>query len=125
MNQGMSARQAMLKAGYSEYVANNPGSRLLRSNAIINMVDQMKNELHRHDITAAYLATKFKQWLEATKTAPILGEIPDYQTQIAAYDRLKDIYGIKPEPNKELKRRITLEEFINQDPNTPLQDPQA
>lgn len=108
INQGMSAHKAMLTAGYSKNVASNPGNKLFKSNAILTMIDRMKLELERVDVTAPYLATKFKQWLEAENKSG-----PDYQTQLGAYDRLKDIYDLKPQQNHELKRKITLEEFVN------------
>ena len=128
INQGLSPRQAMIKAGYSTNVANNPRKYLFNSQAITNIVDKMQLELKDVNITTSYLAKKLAEWMEATTTKGFkIGKDgfeqvmePDYKTQIAAYDRVKDIYGITPQKKdtEGLKRRMTLEEFITGDPTS-------
>ena len=108
INQGMSKQQAMLKAGYSKYSAQNP-KRLMQSQAITNIVDKVRIELISQGLTTAYMVQKLKQFLEAGKRDP-----GDYKVQLEALKILQSIHGIEPKEHKEesIARRITLEEFI-------------
>lgn len=115
INQGMNKRQAMLKAGYSKGSADNPKENLMQSQAITSIVDKFQMQLADEGITTAYLAGKFKEWLDAQMKGN-----PDYHTQLEAAKMLKDIYNITPkdkEEDKGLKSRktYTLEEFISPD----------
>lgn len=116
VNQGYSKRRAMLEAGYSKNVANQ-SSRLLKGTAIQGILETMKAYLSEEGLTAKYMAGKFKEWMEATKVITSHTEpdilIPDYDTQIKAYDRWEKVIN-KEEGDKVtgLRRKITFEEFV-------------
>lgn len=116
INQGMSKRQAMLKAGYSPFVAATPGKRLMNSEGVAQLLGKMQGELQDAGLTSKYMALKFKEWIEAKKwmtshTEPDR-EVPDYDTQIKAFDRWeKAMGGISTQKGK-VKRQLTVTEFI-------------
>lgn len=123
-------RKAMLRAGYSKAMANNP-KLLMNSQAITNIVDRFQLELKDNGITTAYLAQKYAQWLDATKsvglklkdedkdgkptTTIVPLEVPDYQIQIEAGKLLKDVFSLTPDKkpaNEGVTERVTLERFV-------------
>jgi hypothetical protein len=56
------------------------------------------------------------EWMSAEKTVVSkFGEITnsDYDTQIKAYDRAKEILDIK-ETDPKVRRKLTIEEFVNE-----------
>lgn len=129
-NKPYSKRKAMLKAGYSERVAANP-KKLMQSQAVTNLVEKFHLELRDEGVTTAYLAKKFKNALDAKKkillkigvddnNKPIFDLIQedDMNIQLQAMKMLKEVYGLQPSPKEPegVKRRITLEEFINAEP---------
>lgn len=123
-----SKRKAMLRAGYSKKMANNPKS-LMQSQAITSLVDKFQLELKDEGITTSYLAQKYAEWLNAQE--PIRGiagvvrdpdtkEIimkPLYNIQIEAGKMLKEVFSLTPKKQTEegLTRRMTLEEFVFND----------
>ncbi len=123
--QGHSKRQAMIKAGYSVKMAAQP-SRIFGSPVIKSLLDSMQEEFDKLGINKAYLAGKFKEWMEAkqtvfTKTGKIVTEVPDYDTQLKAFDRFKEVVDQENNPKSKLARKITLEEFISGDRPEPPQ----
>ena len=120
ISQGYSKRQAMLKAGYSAGSADHPSSRLLQRVSTQEMLDDFRDILVKEGLTAAYMANKFKEWLNAGKS----NGNPDYTTQIRCYDRWKDILEREesPENHGKIKRRISFEEWITGDENNNSQE---
>lgn len=129
INQGMSKRQAMLKAGYAPSVANTPKV-LMESQAVTSILDQFHLQLKDEGLTTTYLAKKFMEWVDAgtyvfdkqgnlmiDPTTKEAIRINDYKTQIKAGEMLKQTYGLDPTQHKAkdegLTRRVTLEEFVS------------
>jgi len=115
INQGMSQRQAMLKAGYSDVTARTSSTRvLMKSRGVRDLLAGMAGELQDAGLHNKYMVDKFKEWLEATKVNNSPTEpdrvVPDYQTQLAGYDRWKKIMDDQAPGNTgKVKRKITLE----------------
>lgn len=110
---GLSKRQASLKAGYATTSSNS--GKASNSLAIKTAMQELSTELKNIGITPAYLSLKFKEWFEAekmvsTKAGPMPAG-PDYETQIKAYDRYKDVVEPKSEERQGFKKKITLEEY--------------
>lgn|SRR3990167_1986550 len=127
INEGMSPHEAMLRAGYSKRVAGHPKRYLMKAQAIQSLIERFHLELKDEGITTAYLAKKYKEWLDAHLTQiltlakdktgqPITMEVdkPDYKTQIEAAKMLKEIFNLTPtyKDSESLTRRITFEEWI-------------
>ena len=53
------------------------------------------------------MARKFEQWLKAKKTDP-----DDYRTQLEAAKLYREIIKPAPTETKNLKRKLTIEEFV-------------
>lgn len=118
INQGYSKHRAMLEAGYSKYVAENPKGNLMHKKGVQTLLESMKSELIDAGLTTTYMVNKFKEWLEAQQIKTSLTEpdkvVPDYKTQLTAYKEWKEV--MKPnEGGKGLKRRITFEDFVGTD----------
>src|SRR5258708_14965648 len=116
VNQGYSKQRAMLEAGYSKNVAK-VGGRLLKGRAVLAILESMKKELVDSGLTSKYMALKFKEWMEAQKTVTSHTEpdreVPDYDTQIKAYDRWEKVINHDQEnQTKGYKRKVTFEEFV-------------
>lgn len=135
-NQGMTTRQAMLKAGYSLSAAANPKRDLLDRPAVKQLIGTMWGELQDAGLTTQFMIDKFKEWLNAQKvvSAMVINpkggetdleaagsktndfvEVPDYKTQLEAYKEWKKIADQERDSNttgQPVRRRITLEEFI-------------
>lgn len=108
---GMSARQAMLKAGYSSKVVNQPGRKLLRSQAITTIVDKVRFQLQDEGLTTAYIVKKMKE----------LTEDPDSRIKLETIRDLRKLWGIDQQLgvlNPRPSRRITLEEFVGIEDST-------
>lgn len=114
MAQGKSKRQAMIQAGYSISTANQ-AKRVMGTIGMRNLVETMQDKIYAVGITPEFMASKLKEWLEATKIVNGV-ECPDYNSQIASFDRWFEIVK-EVEKKKENKptRRISIEEWINQD----------
>lgn len=129
INNGLSPRQAMLKAGYSEEAANHP-KRLFKSQGVQALIDKFQFELSDVGVTTNYLAKKYAEWLDATKKQSVkvsvddkgrpifeLVDMPDYNVQIEAGKMLKEVFNLKPDTKKNegLAKRVTFEEFVMSD----------
>ncbi len=120
MNQGMSKRQALFKAGYSNEVASHPTKQFMEKRGVKIMINTMAMELADAGLTTAYMVNKFKEWMEATKQTNSFTEpdktIPDYKVQLEAYKEWKKIldqHQAENNPNNgQLKRRLTIDEFV-------------
>jgi phage terminase small subunit len=109
ISKGLSARQAMLRAGYSEITASQPTKNLLSRPQVLSLVDTMKLTLERQDINGVSLANKLVEWFKN----------PNYKVSMGAYDRIAKIVGIEPSKQdlkEPIKRQITLTEYLQ--PNT-------
>lgn len=113
MLEGYTRRQAMLKAGYSENVANK--SILSNQKTVLSFFEGVRGRFSKLGINEDFMAEKMAEWLNADKTIVTKnGEVsvPDYKTQIEAYDRFsKLIDPVKTETGK--KREIKLTEWIS------------
>jgi len=87
-----------------------------------DLTASMREELVDAGLTVDYVASKAREWFEAKK---VIGgkEVPDYAVQIAAYDRWKIIMDYQGERKFNLKRKLTVEEFIMGDEYRPKRDP--
>lgn len=120
MSQGMSKRQALLKAGYSLEVASHPGRGFMKSDGVKHIGRTMYMQLAQAGVTSEFMIEKFKQWLNATKTTNSFTEpdkqVPDYKTQLEAYKEWKKIvdqHDAETSPvNGQIKRRLTIDEFV-------------
>lgn len=109
MNQGMSKRKAMIKAGYAVPTAQQPGRKFFSRQGVKQMILDMGTELVDQGLTTKYMALKFKQWME-TET----GGKPDTRVQIEAYREWKKVMDQREEAKSGLrmKRKLTIEEFV-------------
>lgn len=122
-NQGMSKRAAMMKAGYSKGAYNNPGAVLMKSRGVKQIINSMAGDLEDAGLTAEFMSLKFQEWISATKvhsspTGPDR-DVPDYQTQLRAYKAWKDIIDAERgtgDDKGKVKRKLTIEEFVTDDP---------
>lgn len=122
MAMGMSRHAAMKKAGYSPntYVHARIGhAPFEKSQGVQQILSSMIGHLTTEGLTTEAMAIKFKEWINAQKihsshTEPDR-EVPDYETQIKAYDRWSKLLGIQEgEIGKgKIKRQMTVTEFIN------------
>lgn len=133
INNGMSQAQAMIKAGYSKSSARHPKRLLMQRQGLKTIVDTFKIELEDRGITVAYLASKYKEWLDAEDVltgafGPVIDKAtgqtikkPNYKTQLEAGKMLKDIFQLIPKDKEAegLKKRVTFEEFVMGDTPTP------
>lgn len=106
----MSKRKAMIEAGYSISTANQ-AKRVIQTNSMKGLTENLLDSLIGAGISAEFLANKFVEWLNAENS-----DKPDYNTQIGAFDRLIEIFkGLDEGKEKKSLRRLTVEEWINQD----------
>ena len=117
INMGMSKRKAMIKAGYSHNVADEPTKKLINTPGVQLLLESMRNELVDQDLTVKYAAKKMKEWFEAKKTHSSHTEpdreVPDYDVQLKAYDRWAKIVNVGTEPSQgKVKRQMTVTEFV-------------
>lgn len=116
MLQGYSKHQAMLKAGYSKYVASKP-TEWLSQQSVQGVINALQNKFIAAGINEEFIAAKMKEWLGAEKTiaTTIMGtriKEPDYDTQLKAFDKWKGVVG-GPNPSGSGKgRKMTIEEFV-------------
>ncbi len=115
ISQGMSKRQAMIKAGYSKSSADAPGQMLMKREGTKQLLDSFKLDLIRAGLTGEHWANKIFEWSEATKidhssTGPDL-DVPDYDTQIKGFDRWHKVMAPEGQTSG-VKRKLTIEEFI-------------
>lgn len=115
-NQGMSTRQAMIKAGYSKNSSGQPGRLLYGTGGVKQILDSMAGELNDAGLTTKYMVGKFKEWMEAEKVHTSHTEpdrtVPDYDVQLKAYDRWEKVMTPKDIGGGKVKRKLTIEEFV-------------
>ena len=95
INQGMSVRKALIEAGYSIKTANK-STLFFKAKGVQNAIMGLKMEIQNIGITNKRIAAKFNEWIDAKKKVfTKMGEFEDndYDTQIKAYDRMKDIWN--------------------------------
>jgi hypothetical protein len=107
----------MIKAGYTVTSASHPKQALMQKPAVRKILSDMKEELQDAGLTSIAMVDKFKEWLYAEKVQSSMTEpdklVPDYKTQLAAYDRWKAIMDKDIEgENGTVKRKLTIEEFV-------------
>jgi len=127
--QGYSKRQALLKAGYSVKVAQRYTYQTSTVKTVMTYLEGMKGKLEERGINNDYIADKFKTWFEAQKVIAARNpskeadehtndfiEVPDYDTQLKAYDRFEKIVNpVKMNPQDGMKKReISLTEWIKE-----------
>lgn len=115
INQGMSKRKAMMKAGYKASTASNPSDNLMDKKGTARILDTMKAELVNEGLVPKYMAQKFAKWMEAKKiehshTGPDI-EVEDNEFQLKAFKEWQKIMGIQ-ETDSHVRRKLTIEEFI-------------
>lgn len=128
---GFSRRQAMIRAGYSSRMVKQLNTRKYNRTAL-TFVEGMVERLQRKGITTDHLAGKLSEWMEAKKTVSaripgkkadeqtddLIYDVPDYETQIKAYDRVERILNpIDRSKNNgyKKKREITFTDWVNED----------
>ena len=122
---GISVRQAMIKAGYSVAAANK-GKEFFKNKGVQNYLAGLKEYVTNQGLDNQKMASKFKEWIDATSKHPeIVGrdekgkpeyeyvDGPDYDTQIKAYDRWEKVMEMGENGGPKLKRRLSVEEFVN------------
>ena len=114
MNQGMTVHRAMKEAGYSQ-TSLKQSYKFKKSPIVRNMMLGLSSKLKDKGFDTDFLADKFMEWMTAQKpfsshTEPDK-EVPDYDIQIKAYDRVKEIINPQSEA-KGVKRKLTIEEFV-------------
>lgn len=116
MLQGYTNRQARIKAGYSvKYAVNHLAK---QDKAVMAFFDSMRIKLAKQGIDEDFVAAKMKEWFDAEKAVVTKDGIidrPDYDVQIKAYDRYKDIIvpkDVNLQGSK--KREVRLTEWINE-----------
>jgi hypothetical protein len=116
INQGMSVRKALIEAGYSIKTANK-STLFFKAKGVQSAIMGLKMEIQNIGITNKRIAAKFNEWIDAKKkvgTKMGILEDNDYDTQIKAYDRMKDIWNADENPAGKIKRKLTIEEFVNE-----------
>jgi len=117
INQGMSVRKALIEAGYSIKTANK-STLFFKAKGVQSAIMGLKMEIQNIGITNKRIAAKFNEWIDAkkkisTKQGIIIDE--DYPTQLAAFDRMKDIWNADENPGGKVKRKLTIEEYVNEE----------
>lgn len=114
LSQGMSKRQAMIKAGYSISSANQ-ATRVLASKSMNDLIYSFGDKLLKIGLTPDYMVEKIKEWFKATKL--VNGrEVPDYEIQLRTHDIWREYMSeIDQQP---AKRKITLEEWLRSEQKT-------
>ena len=107
ISKGMSPRQAMIKAGYSEGSAGHPKKNLLSKPQVLTIIDQMKLTLQQGGIDGIYLAKRLEEFARSDNAKVFYG----------AYDRISKIVGIEPSQSQLTPTRsITFNEWIESKP---------
>ena len=89
INQGMSKRAAMIKAGYSPSTANQ-AMRVIHTQSMKAVTQSFADQLENEGLTTQYLAWKLKELVDATKFVDGV-IVPDYKTQIEAMHQCIEI----------------------------------
>lgn len=126
--QGLTKRQAMLRAGYTPTVSSNTTYSNPRLQRVLTYVESLRGKMEKQGLNDDYIAKKFKQWLEAQKVVSARKgsnadsstddfiEVPDYDIQIKAYDRYDKVMSLEGKSQPGFKKReISLTEWIKED----------
>jgi hypothetical protein len=108
-SQGMTWHRAMKEAGYSKSTLIQ-SYKFKKSPTIQRMMIGLAGKLQDKGLTVDYLADKFMEWLKAEKITKF-GKDNDYDTQIKAYDRVKEVLN-PTQQTPGVKRKLTIEEFV-------------
>jgi len=116
-NPKMPLGTAMRMAGYARNSSIAPKTNFLELKGTQSALDIYRKKLTNLGITPDFFATKMHEWATATKIKTSLTEpdqtVPDYTTQLAVKEDLKQILDLKPTPPADVAvRRLTIEEFI-------------
>lgn len=126
IKEGNSVRKSMLKAGYSLYVANK-GNQFFKQTGVQNALADLKGYVTNAGLTNQKIADKFKEWIDAEKIVISHTEpdrnVPDYDTQLKAFDRWHKIMEYGETGGPKLKRKLTVEEFVNSDDEVVKDEP--
>lgn len=119
IKEGDSIRNSMIKAGYSVKTANK-GREFFKQKGVQSYVNGLQEYVVNAGLTNQKMADKFKEWIDAEKITTSHTEpdrsVPDYETQLKAYDRWEKIMNMGESGGPKLKRKLTVEEFIADDP---------
>lgn len=113
MLQGYTRRQAMIKAGYSTMTANK--SFIKQQTTVVSFFEGVRGRFSKLGVDEDFVATKIREWMTANKvinTGMGTKEVPDYKTQIEAYDRFQKLVDPNQQGDKGKKREIKLTEWI-------------
>jgi phage terminase small subunit len=118
---GEKPKDAMIRAGYSPKVAKDYKQNLLEYKGPQQIIKEHQAEFARVGITPIYMARKTAEWLEATKIKSSMTEpdkeVPDYQIQIKAAERVDKIWGINQE-NDITNVQINITPILGKDTKT-------
>ena len=116
LKEGMNMTQAMTKAGYSGTVAKR-GRVFFQQKGVQTYLKGLREYVTEAGLTNQKMAEKFKEWIDAEKVVTSHTEpdksVPDYETQLKTFDRWKDLMEMGEGGNPKIKRRLTVEEFVN------------
>lgn len=101
----MSKRQALLQAGYS-ISSSNQATRVFDKKSMQNLLETYQGLFKEAGITPEFVVGKFSDWFNSENE----------EIQLKAFDRYEKIMGILGKENStqpSFKRRLTIEEFLN------------
>lgn len=116
MLQGYTQRQAALKAGYSVMTANKQVMKNQRT--LVSFFEGVRGRFSKLGVDEDFVAEKIREWMTANKVVVTRTgemEVPDYKTQIEAYDRFQKLVEPGKDSDKGKKREIKLTEWIQGD----------
>lgn len=118
INKGNSVRKSLILAGYSIKTADK-STDFFKARGVQNALGTLKQHVLDKGLSTEKIADKFAEWIDATKPFSSNTEpdrnIPDYDTQLKAYDRWKGVMDIGEKKDGKVSRKLTIEEFINED----------
>lgn len=121
-NPGIGVATAMRQAGYSRQTARAKSTAFLKSDAVQKTLMTMRKHLENEELTGVYMAKKFKEWIEAQKlvkdlSGQVVDSEPDYDTQLKGAKLMFDrIDKEESQSDPKLKRKLTIEEFVGDEP---------
>ena len=107
--QGYSARASLLKAGYSENVANT-STHYFNNKGMQLAVASIKGYLNKMGKDDETIASKISEFIDAKRVTKN-GDVADYPTQIQGVKIYLDLDAKKPQDNLK-KREMTITEYI-------------
>ena len=116
-NPKISLGKAMREAGYSEKTSRTPKDNFLELRGTETAMEQLKVKLADLGVGMDFYAKKVHEWATATKvkssmTGPDI-IVPDYQTQLAVKEDLKEILDLKSDRQPQVK--VQIANIIHQD----------